>query len=105
MVPKTPTGTLTQNTAAPVDGGQQAAGDQPDELPARPATWLMPSAKPRCSAGKASVRIAAEFAISMDPPTACSRRQPISHSAPWPPVNGSKDSRMDATVKTTKPEL
>ena len=65
----------------------------------------MPRAKPRWSAGKASVRIAAELAISMDPPTACSTRQPISHSAPWPPSNGSNDSRIEAKVNTTKPAL
>ena len=74
-------------------------------MPARPAIWLVPSARPRWSAGKASVRIAAEFAISMDPPTAWNTRQPISHIAPRPPSNGSNDSRIEATVKTTKPEL
>ena len=43
--------------------------------------------------------------MSMEPPTACSTRQPISHSAPRPPSNGSNDSRIEATVKTTKPAL
>ncbi len=38
--------------------------------PAMPATWLMPSAMPRWLAGKASVRMAGEFAISMAPPIA-----------------------------------
>jgi len=42
----------------------------------------MPSARPRWCGGNASVRIAAEFAISIAPPNACSSRQPISHSAP-----------------------
>ena len=50
--------------------------------PASAAIWLMPSAMPRCLAGKASVRIAAEFAISIEPPSACTTRQPISHIAP-----------------------
>ena len=49
--------------------------------------------------------MAAELAISMDPPTACRMRQPISHSAPWPPLNGSNDSRIEAMVKTTNPAL
>ena len=49
--------------------------------------------------------MAAELAVSIDPPTACSTRQPISHSAPWPPWNGSNDSRIEAMVKTTKPAL
>jgi hypothetical protein len=65
----------------------------------------MPSAKPRCSAGNASVRIAAELAVSMDPPNACSTRQPISHSAPWLPLNGSNDSSTDAAVNTANPAL
>jgi hypothetical protein len=64
-------------------------------MPARPATWFVPSAKPRWLAGKASVRMAAELAISMAPPTACSSRQPISHSAPRPPSNGSNESRKN----------
>ena len=55
--------------------------------------------------GKASVRIAAEFAISMDPPMAWTKRQPISHVAAVPPRNGSMESRMDATVNTAKPAL
>ena len=60
---------------------------------------------PRWCAGKASVMIAAEFAISMEPPSACTTRQPISHSAPEPPRKGSKDSATEARVKTTKPRL
>ena len=43
--------------------------------------------------------------MSMDPPTAWSTRQPISHSAPRPPMNGSNDSRTEAAVKTTNPAL
>ena len=73
--------------------------------PAMAATWLVPSAKPRWSAGKASVRIAAELAVSMDPPMAWGTRQPSSHSAPWVPWNGSKDSRTEAAVNTAKPAL
>ncbi len=74
-------------------------------MPASAAIWLVPSANPRRSAGNASVRIAAELAISIDPPTACRSRQPISHSAPWVPWNGSKDSRIEAMVNTTNPAL
>ena len=73
--------------------------------PAIAATWLVPSARPRWSAGKASVRIAAELAVSIEPPRAWSTRQPISHSAPRAPRNGSKESRIEATVKTAKPAL
>ena len=78
---------------------------RPTNWPARAAIWLVPSAKPRCSAGHASVKIAAEFAISMDPPMAWGNRQPISHIAPAPARNGSKESMIEASVKTTKPAL
>ena len=49
--------------------------------------------------------MAAELAVSIDPPMACRTRQPISQSAPWPPWNGSNDSRIDAIVNTMKPAL
>ena len=77
----------------------------PMNCPEIPAIWLMPSAMPRLFAGNASVRIAAELAISIAPPNACPKRQPISHSAPWVPVSGSSESAIEASVKTTKPRL
>ena len=73
--------------------------------PDKPATWLIPSAKPRWFSGKASVRIAAELAMSMDPPIACRKRQPMSQRAPELPRYGSIESRTDATVKTANPAL
>ncbi|CAM5664047.1 hypothetical protein KAURM247S_02355 [Kitasatospora aureofaciens] len=73
--------------------------------PAMPATMLTPSAVPRCRAGKASVMIAAELAISIEPPTACTTRQPISHSAPGPPCSGSRDRATEVRVKIRKPAL
>jgi hypothetical protein len=73
--------------------------------PAIPATMLTPSAIPRCRAGNASVMIAAELATSIDPPTACATRQPISHSAPPPPRRGSRESITGVTVKTRNPAL
>jgi hypothetical protein len=73
--------------------------------PANTAPWFTPRAKPRRSRGKASVRIAAEFAASIEPPNACRKRQPISHNAACEPVKGSTDSRIEATVNTTKPRL
>ena len=73
--------------------------------PAIAAIWLVPSARPRCSAGKASVRIAAEFAVSMDPPTAWSTRQPMSQTAAAPPRNGSNERRIEAAANTAKPTL
>ncbi len=74
-------------------------------MPASAAIWLVPSAKPRRSGGNASVRIAAELAISIEPPIACRNRQPISHMRAVPPWNGSNDSRIEAIVNTTNPAL
>ena len=67
--------------------------------------WLTPNAMPRCASGKASVRMAAELAINMDPPMAWTSRKPISHRAPASPLAGSSDRAMDAAVKMTKPRL
>ncbi len=104
-MPNTPTGTLIQNTKRQSMAASRPPATRPTNWPARPAIWLVPSAKPRRSAGNASVRIAAEFAISMDPPTAWSTRQPISHIAPPPAWKGSNESKTEAKVKTTKPAL
>ena len=104
-MPKTPTGTLTQNTARQSMAARMPPATRPMNWPARAETWLIPRANPLCSVGNASVRMAAELAISIDPPTACRMRQPISHTAPWAPWYGSKESRIEATVKTMKPAL
>ena len=74
-------------------------------MPDMPATWLMPIAVPRWFEGNASVRIAGELAISMAPPMACRTRQPISHSAPLGPVNGSKGNASAPNPKIAKPML
>ena len=104
-MPNTPIGTLTQNTARQSQAASRPPSSSPTNWPEIPAIWLMPSAMPRWLAGNASVRIAAELAISIAPPKACTTRQPISHSAPPPPVSGSSDSAIEASVKTTKPRL
>ena len=104
-MPNTPTGTLIQNTARQSQAASRPPATRPMNMPASAAIWLVPSAKPRRSGGNASVRIAAELAISIDPPIACRNRQPISHSAPCVPWNGSNDSRIDAIVNTTKPRV
>ena len=104
-MPNTPTGKLIQNTARQSQAASRPPATRPMNMPASAAIWLVPRAKPRRSGGKASVRIAAELAISIAPPIACRNRHPISHSAPPLPWNGSNDSRIDATVNTTKPWL
>ncbi|SNQ51544.1 hypothetical protein FRACA_730023 [Frankia canadensis] len=52
--------------------------------------------------GKASVRIAVEFAISIAPPTPCTTRQAISHSAPADPRHGVSASPIDATLNSRR---
>jgi hypothetical protein len=105
MVPNTPIGTFTQNTDRQSHAASTPPSSRPTNCPEMPAIWLMPSAIPRWPGGNASVRMAAAFAISIEPPSACTIRQLISHSAPPGPVNGSSDSAMEASVNTTKPRL
>jgi hypothetical protein len=104
-VPNTPIGTFTQKTARQSQAASAPPSSRPTNWPEMPAIWLMPSAMPRWRAGNASVKMAAEFAISMEPPNACAIRQPISHSAPPPAVSGSNERATEASVKTTKPRL
>jgi hypothetical protein len=73
--------------------------------PRMAAIMLMPMAIPRCSTGKASVRIAVEFAIRSAPPIPWITRPTISHIAPAPPVHGVRDNPIDASVKMAKPRL
>ncbi len=73
--------------------------------PAMPAIMLIPSAVPRCSTGKASVRMAVELAISSAPPTPCTTRMTIRYIAADPPRPGVSDKAIDATVNTAKPAL
>ena len=70
-----------------------------------PATMLSPSARPRWWAGKASVMIALELAISRAPPTPCRTRMMISQRAPAVPVSQVAASRIEKTVKTANPAL
>ena len=62
IVPITPIGTLTQNTARQSMVASRPPASSPRNCPASAVIWLTPSAIPRWPAGKASVRIAAEFA-------------------------------------------
>ena len=73
--------------------------------PAMPAITLTPIANPRFEAGNASVRIAAEFAVSNAPPTPCTTRHAINHIAPFVPVYGQSESASDAPLNTAKPAL
>jgi hypothetical protein len=77
----------------------------PMNEPAIAATPLMPSARPRWWTGKASVRIALEFANSIAPPMPWTTRMPISHSAALVPVIHVTASNAEPSVKTAKPRL
>ncbi len=75
------------------------------KLPAMPAMTLMPSAVPRCLAGKASVRIAVELAKISAPPMPWTTRQPISQSAAVAPWSKVQDRKIEQMVNTAKPML
>ncbi len=75
------------------------------KLPLMAAAWLMPRAKPRRSGGKASVRMAAEFAINRAAPTPWKIRITISQMPPAVPVIQVMLSRSEKKVKTAKPRL
>ncbi len=73
--------------------------------PAMAATLLIPSPRPRWSAGKASVTMADELAKSMAPPTPCPTRMAISQMAPDDPLSQVTESSTENKVKTAKPML
>jgi hypothetical protein len=100
-----PIGTLTQNTARQSHSDSTPPMSRPRKEPATAATILIPSAVPRCLAGKASVRMAVELAISMAPPIPWNTRQMMIHIAPALPCKGSKDSATAVNAKTAKPRL
>ena len=74
-------------------------------VPLIAAAWLIPRANPRRSGGKASVRIAAEFARSSAAPTPWKMRITISQMPPAVPVIQVMLSRSEKKVKTAKPRL
>ena len=73
--------------------------------PAMAATWFRPRASPRSFAGKASVRMALELAISIAPPTPCMTRIPISHQAAAVPCSHVTDSMMENRANSANPRL
>ncbi len=102
-MPAIPTGTLTRNTQRQPTVASTPPSNSPANEPTRAAIWLTPRAMPRWLAGKASVRMAAAFAISSAPPTAWTMRNAISSIAPAGPVLQVSDSATEAAVNTTKP--
>jgi hypothetical protein len=74
-------------------------------VPLMAAAWLMPRAKPRRPGGKASVRMAAEFAMSRAAPTPWKMRITMSQIPPAVPVIQVMLKRSEKKVKTAKPRL
>ena len=74
-------------------------------VPLMAAAWLMPRAKPRRSGGKASVRMAAEFAMSNAAPTPWKMRITISQTPAAVPLIHVMLNRREKKVKTAKPRL
>ena len=104
-VPRIPNGTETRNTARQATGASTPPRTRPMDEPATAATPLIPRARPRWLAGKASVMIALELANSIAPPTPCSARMMISHIAPELPFIQVTASMIEKKVKTAKPRL
>ena len=68
-VAKSPTGTETRKTSRQLIGARMPPRINPMKEPLKAAAWFTPRARPRWSSGKASVRMAAELAMSMAAPT------------------------------------
>ena len=105
MVATTPTGTETRNTARQLTGASKPPSTSPMNEPAIAAMLLTPSASPRWFLGKASVRIALEFAKRSAPPTPWPTRIRISQSAAVVPCIHVSERRTENAVKTAKPRL
>ena len=86
-------------------GARTPPRTNPMNMPPMAAAWLMPMAVPRCPRGKASVRMAPEFAISIAAPTPWKIRITINQiPAAWPDIHVML-SRSEKNVKTAKPRL
>jgi hypothetical protein len=77
----------------------------PKNVPLIAAPWLTPSASPRWPGGKASVRIAAELAISIAAPTPWKMRIVISQIPAACPDIHVTVKRSEKNVYTAKPRL
>ncbi len=104
-VPKTPTGTFARNTQRQPTCESSPPTRMPKKEPRIAATMFIPRASPSCSEGKASVMIAAEFAMRSAPPMAWNIRRMTSSRAPLEPVLQTSDRRIAPTVNQAKPRL
>ena len=103
MVPISPNGTLTRNTYLQLNTASMPPSINPKNIPDIIATVFIPNAFPRSVDGKASVIIAALFAIKSALPTACTTLNIIISNAPASPVDGVKYNNIEAKVNIRKP--
>ena len=75
------------------------------KAPLKAAAWFTPSAIPRRVAGNTSVRMAAEFAMSMAAPTPWKMRITMSQMPAACPVIQVMLSMSEKNVKTANPRL
>ena len=104
-VATSPTGTETRKTRRQSRGARRPPITSPRNEPTTIAMLLIPSARPRSWGGKASVRMALEFAKTRAPPTPCPMRITISQSAPSVPCIHVTESSTEKRVNTANPRL
>jgi hypothetical protein len=81
-----PDGHVDPEHRPPVHRCQQTPATRPDEHGRQSGDLVDAQRNAALIGGNASVRIAVELAVSIDPPMAWINRQPISHSAPRTPL-------------------
>ena len=104
-MPIRPTGTDTRKMSRHEIGARTPPSTRPIVEPATNAMFMMPRAVPRWPGGKVSVTIALVLPSSIAPPRPCPMRITINQRAPAPPCIHEIESKMENTVKTTKPRL
>jgi hypothetical protein len=104
-VPKTPIGTFARKTQRQPTSESSPPARMPRKEPKIPAIMFIPRARPSSSAGKASVMMAAEFAMSNAPPMAWNIRRMTSSKAPLEPLLQTTESRTAPRVNQAKPRL
>ena len=84
IVPKIPTGTLIQKTARQSIAASSPPNTSPTNCPAMAETWLIP-VQSRVLLGEGVREDGGGVAVSIEPPSAWMKRQPISHMAALAP--------------------
>ncbi len=105
MVANSPIGTETKKMSRQLMGARTPPSTRPMNVPLMAAVWLMPRAIPRWSFGKASVRMAADWAKSIAAPTPWKTRITISQIPAAGPDIQVIESRREKKVKMANPAL